>query len=122
MERDNISGIVTIFILVVLGRFLYRLKNPESIEPVVPIPWKAHPVSKKEKLKEKLVNEAIDKKSKFYKKLESDYKKWELMADSKEKEKLWSQLIIQQEIWDKLKELRSDHPDYVEKVNLYLKK
>lgn len=44
------------------------------------------------------------------------------MADSKEKEKLWSQLIIQQEISDKLKELRSDHPDHVEKVNLYLKK
>jgi hypothetical protein len=44
------------------------------------------------------------------------------MTDSKEKEKLWSQLVTQQELWDKLDGLRSGQSDFVKKVNSYLKK
>ena len=72
--------------------------------------------------KQKLIDEAWNKKNKFYEKLQSDYKKWELMTDSKEKEKLWSQLVTQQELWDKLDGLWSDEPDFIKKVNSYLKK
>ena len=72
--------------------------------------------------KQKLIDQAIDKKYEFYKKLQTDYKKWELMADLKAKEKLWSQLVTQQELWEKLDKLHSNQSDFVEKVNLYLKK
>jgi len=77
---------------------------------------------KEQKKEQKLRNEAEEKKDNFYKKFQSDYKKWESMADSKEKEKLWSQLVIQEETWDKVRDINEYDTDFVKKINLYLKK
>jgi len=77
---------------------------------------------KEERLKkEKLMNEIINKRDKIYKKLATDYKKWESTIDLKEKEKIWSQLCVQQELYDKLTNLRKFDSDFIEKANLYLK-
>ena len=113
--------LVIIFILYALVRYLVSLnqaldpKQPKGIE------------SKEERLKkreeeEKLYDEIIIKRRKIYKKLEDDYKKWESTIDLKEKEKIWSQLTVQQELYDKLTNfLRTYDPDFIEKANLYLK-
>ena len=77
---------------------------------------------KKEKKEKKLINEAEEKQNNFYKKFQSDYKKWESITDSKEKEKLWSQLVIQEELWDKVRDIDKYDPDFVQKINFHLKK
>lgn len=109
---DFLSIILACVIVYFVIRFL-GLDKKDNFEPIVT------PVVKK---KQTLIEQAIDKKNKFYEKLQMDYKKWELMTDSKEKEKLWSQLVTQQELWDKLDGLWSGQSDFVEKVNSYLKK
>jgi hypothetical protein len=108
---DFLSIILVCVIIYFVIRFL-GLDKKDNFEPF------ESAVDKKQKL----IDEAWNKKNKFYEKLQSDYKKWELMTDSKEKEKLWSQLVTQQELWDKLDGLRSDQSDFVKKVNSYLKK
>ena len=109
---DFLSIILACVIVYFVIRFL-GLDKKDNFEPIVT------PVVKK---KQTLIEQAIDKKNKFYEKLQMDYKKWELMTDSKEKEKLWSQLVTQQELWDKLDGLWSGQSDFVEKFNSYLKK
>ena len=109
----ELSIILVCIILYIVMRF-FGLDKKDNFEPFE----SESDVDKKQKL----IDEATDKRDKFYEKLQSDYKKWELMTDSKEKEKLWSQLVTQQELWDKLDGLRSDEPDFIKKVNSYLKK
>jgi len=109
----ELSIILVCIILYIVMRF-FGLDKKDNFEPFE----SESDVDKKQKL----IDEARDKRDKFYEKLQSDYKKWELMTDSKEKEKLWSQLVTQQELWDKLDGLWSDEPDFVKKVNSYLKK
>jgi len=77
---------------------------------------------KEQKKEQKLINEAQEKKDNFYRKFQFDYKKWESMTDSKEKEKLWGQLAIQEELWDKIRHTKKHHPDFVKTINLHLKK
>jgi hypothetical protein len=110
---DFLSIILVCVIIYFVIRFL-GLDKKDNLEP-----FESESAVDK---KQKLIDEAWNKKNKFYEKLQSDYKKWELMTDSKEKEKLWSQLVTQQELWDKLDGLRSDEPDFFKKVNSYLKK
>lgn len=110
---DFLSIILACVIIYFVIRFL-GLDKKDNFEPLE----SESDVDKKQKL----IDEAWDKRNKFYEKLQSDYKKWELMTDSKEKEKLWSQLVTQQELWDKLDGLRSNEPDFIKKVNSYLKK
>jgi len=108
---DFLSIILACVIIYFVIRFL-GLDKKDNFEPF------ESAVDKKQKL----INQATDKKYEFYKKLQTDYKKWELMADLKAKEKLWSQLVTQQELWEKLDKIHSGRSDFVEKVNLYLKK
>ena len=103
--------ILVCVILYIVARSLGLIKKDDIELPVID-----------EDKKQKLIDQAIDKKDKFYEKLQTDYKKWELMTDLKAKEKLWSKLVTQQELWEKLDELYSDQADFVEKVNSYLKK
>ena len=109
----ELSIILVCIILYIVMRF-FGLDKKDNFEPF-------ESESDVDKI-QKLIDEARDKRDKFYEKLQSDYKKWELITDSKEKEKLWSQLVTQQELWDKLDGLWSDEPDFVKKVNSYLKK
>lgn len=108
---DFLSIILVCAIVYFIIRFLGLDKKDNFELPVIDVDKK-----------QKLIDQAEDKKNKFYEKLQTDYKKWELMTDSKEKEKLWSQLVTQQELWDKLDGLWSGQLDFVEKVNSYLKK
>ena len=118
--------LVIIFILYALVRYLASLDQalhpePKGIESQEER-LKKFKKKKEERLKkEKLMNEIINKRDKIYKKLATDYKKWESTIDLKEKEKIWSQLCVQQELYDKLTNLRTFDSDFIEKANLYLK-
>ena len=108
---DFLSIILAGVIVYFIARF-FGLDKKDNFEPIVTSADK----------KQTLIDQANEKKNKFYEKLQTDYKKWELMTDSKAKEKLWNQLVTQQELWDKLDAVWSGQSDFVEKVNSYLKK
>ena len=103
--------ILVCVILYIVARSLGLIKKDDIELPVIDVDKK-----------QKLIDQAIDKKDKFYEKLQADYKKWELMTDLKAKEKLWSQLVTQQELWEKLDELHSNQADFVKRLILTLKK
>jgi hypothetical protein len=112
----DISSIILAGVIVyVVIRFL-GLDKKDNFEPF------ENPTDKEKKLKEKLYDEIQKKQWEIKKKLTVDYKKWESTIDLKKKEKIWSQLSVQQELWDKLDKLYSADSDFVEKAKLYLEK
>ena len=118
--------LVIIFSFYALVRYLVSLDQalhpePKGIESKEESLKKKEERLKKKEEEEKLYDEIQDKRFKIYKKLETDYKKWESTIDLKEKEKIWSQLTVQQELYDKLTILKKWDSDFIEKAHLYLK-